>query len=251
MYIIGSIINNNYALNTMKVQNSNGDVTITEGNSNAGNGKSIEVLQSRNFYTTTGNWHNSEIWDIDSVTAAWKICDGEGLPFLNWQGIPCALSITATADANGSINPAGKVIVEEGSDITFTFIANNDYTISQVLVDDIIVPSAIISGKYTFENVTANHTIHVVFSGVGIEENITTNNIVIYPNPTTGKLGIKSSELKVERIEICDIYGRNVIFLTLPMLQETNVDISDLQSGIYFVRIHTERGEIVRKVLKE
>jgi len=252
MYYIGSIIDNNYALNTMKVHNSNGDVTITEGNDDAGKSKSMEVLQKRDFYTTTDNWFNSETWDIDSVTAVWKICDGKGFPFLRWQGVFCGdettYTISATTNTNGFINPSGNVIVEDGGSKTFFFTPNNNYKTLHVLVNGVNIPSAVISGNYTFENVTAHHTIHIVFSAIGIEKNM----VALYPNPTTGELKIKNYEIEITNIEVFDIYGRK-LSSNHHIISSSNhvINISHFPAGIYIIKISTEEGEVIRKVVKE
>ena len=69
--------------------------------------------------------------------------------------------ITATAGANGSISPSGAVIVNEGSNKTFTISPNTGYAVADVQVDGGSVGAV---SSYTFTNVTADHTIHATFS---------------------------------------------------------------------------------------
>jgi len=73
-------------------------------------------------------------------------------------------------------------------------------------------------------------------------------NITLYPNPTTGELTIKNYELKITSIEIFDVYGRNV-GATLAVAQG-KINISHLNPGIYFVKITTDAGAVVKKVVK-
>ena len=70
-------------------------------------------------------------------------------------------TITATAGEGGSITPAGEVSVKEGASQTFTITASEGYAIADVLVDGQSVGAV---DSYTFENVTANHTIAAVFT---------------------------------------------------------------------------------------
>ena len=74
-------------------------------------------------------------------------------------------------------------------------------------------------------------------------------NISLVPNPTTGKLRIENGELKIENVEVFDIYGRNQSNVSRVTRNEI-IDISDLSAGIYFVKITTEAGEITRKIIK-
>ena len=70
-------------------------------------------------------------------------------------------TITATAGEGGSITPAGEVSVKEGASQTFAIAAQEGYAIADVLVDGQGVGAV---DSYTFENVTANHTIAALFT---------------------------------------------------------------------------------------
>ena len=70
-------------------------------------------------------------------------------------------TITATAGEGGSITPAGEVSVKEGASQTFAITASEGYAIADVLVDGQSVGAV---DSYTFENVTANHTIAALFT---------------------------------------------------------------------------------------
>ena len=69
-------------------------------------------------------------------------------------------TITATAGANGSISPSGKVEVVEGADQAFSITANEGYEIESLKVDGTAVSTAT---SYIFTNVRAAHTIEATF----------------------------------------------------------------------------------------
>ena len=69
-------------------------------------------------------------------------------------------TITATAGEHGSISPSGTVEVVEGSNQTFVITAEEGYEIESLTVDGTVVNAV---ADYTFENVTAAHTIAVTF----------------------------------------------------------------------------------------
>ena len=69
-------------------------------------------------------------------------------------------TITATAGANGSISPSGKVEVVEGADQAFSITANEGYEIESLKVDGAAVST---TTSYTFTNVRAAHTIEATF----------------------------------------------------------------------------------------
>ena len=76
-------------------------------------------------------------------------------------------------------------------------------------------------------------------------------NITLVPNPTTGELRITNYELRIEDIEIFDVYGKKLLSNHLiPTSSNHLINIFHLQAGIYFVRIQTETGIITKKIIK-
>jgi len=85
-------------------------------------------------------------------------------------------------------------------------------------------------------------------------------NITLVPNPTTGELrispaggglrGWNNGELRIENVEVFDVYGRNHSSLVTCHASLIKINISHLQSGIYFVKITTEAGITTRKIIK-
>jgi hypothetical protein len=71
------------------------------------------------------------------------------------------LVITASAGANGTVSPAGAVNVNYGSSHAFTFSPGTGYHVDSAFVDGSYVDS--LEG-FTFNNVTASHTINVKFA---------------------------------------------------------------------------------------
>ena len=85
---------------------------------------------------------------------------------------------------------------------------------------------------------------------VKIDENKETGigeQIVIFPNPTTGELTIMNYELQIENIEIFDVFGKKK---NAECRMQNVIDISFLQAGIYFIKITTEKGIIAKKIVK-
>jgi len=91
-----------------------------------------------------------------------------------------------------------------------------------------------------------------IIEGIVGVENYSTPALVVYPNPTTGVLRITSDESQVTGIEIFDVSGRKLPMSTASLKSlETLIDISRLTTGLYFLKINTEAGQVIKKVLKE
>ena len=83
--------------------------------------------------------------------------------------------------------------------------------------------------------------------GEGVEE--LTSAINIYPNPVNDRLYIEA-EVDVENVVVYDVFGRQQS--TVNSQQSTVIDVSDLNGGVYFVKINTANGDtIVKRFIKK
>lgn len=83
---------------------------------------------------------------------------------------------------------------------------------------------------------------------LGVEE-ILDLKIMVTPNPANTVLYISNSSIyKINTLQIHDVLGKLVQQVDEDMSQ---LDISNLKSGVYFVRIEMDEGVLVKKVLKE
>lgn len=77
----------------------------------------------------------------------------------------------------------------------------------------------------------------------------TDQSVTIYPNPTNGNINI-NSKFYIKTIELYDIQGR-ILETALESSNTTTLDISNRETGIYFLKINTENGSKVEKIVKE
>lgn len=112
------------------------------------------VAKGDNLYTVT----DEDLAAFFSDDATYKIVR---LSEHNQLVLERSYIITATAGANGSISPQGKVSAAYGEDKTFTITPDEGYYISDVKIDG-IGRGAI--NSYTFEDVRADHTIEAIFA---------------------------------------------------------------------------------------
>ena len=82
---------------------------------------------------------------------------------------------------------------------------------------------------------------------VGVNE-LSTNDLSIYPNPVSSQLRINNANPSINYIEILDVTGKTV--KTINSNYKT-VNVSDLTKGIYFLQVYTEDGLINKKFIKE
>jgi len=75
------------------------------------------------------------------------------------------------------------------------------------------------------------------------------NNVVVYPNPTTGLVQIKNEEWRMENVEVYDAYGKLLNVMSVNDHTAT-LDLGGYAAGTYFVRITTEKGVVTKRVVK-
>ena len=74
----------------------------------------------------------------------------------------------------------------------------------------------------------------------------------IYPNPVNDKLYIETlTQTQTLTVEIYDVYGRIQNLSNSATQQLSNsIDVTNLNSGVYFVKVVTENGEAVKRIIK-
>ncbi|RED46683.1 putative repeat protein (TIGR01451 family)/predicted secreted protein (Por secretion system target) [Winogradskyella eximia] len=82
------------------------------------------------------------------------------------------------------------------------------------------------------------------------EFELANNTITLYPNPTTHILHLESKQ-PIKQITICDISGRLIKELAvIGTKTKTTISTQEFSSGTYFVKIKSETGDVVKKIIK-
>ncbi|MBI5538519.1 MAG: T9SS type A sorting domain-containing protein [Bacteroidia bacterium] len=97
------------------------------------------------------------------------------------------------------------------------------------------------NNHYTFAAARYNGT------ALQIAENLSDENIMIFPNPVTDQFEITGLETGI--IEIINTHGHIVNTISTTSLKHT-INISEFNEGIYAIRITTKNGIIVKKLIK-
>lgn len=73
--------------------------------------------------------------------------------------------------------------------------------------------------------------------------------VIFYPNPVKDILNIKiNNDTTINSIQVYDIPGRLVLEKNSNF---TQIDISSMARGLFFVRIETEIGVLTKKIIKQ
>lgn len=115
------------------------------------------------------------------------------------------------------------------------YLPTTDFTgtYGKLIVKDAISSTADTSDYFTLDN------------GVGLQEKLGGIGVLVYPNPSRQNFTVESTS-KILQIELYDFNGKLLI-----QQEENKVDISKLPQGVYSLKIITNSGVIVKKMIKE
>ncbi|MES2591085.1 MAG: GEVED domain-containing protein [Bacteroidota bacterium] len=93
-----------------------------------------------------------------------------------------------------------------------------------------------------------------IISTVGIEENEVLNSVLVYPNPTAGLFNvvINNANFNQVTISVIDIQGKEVYNVSEKNNSATyskQINLEGLSKGLYYIKLNTENGVKVQKLI--
>ena len=104
------------------------------------------------------------------------------------------------------------------------------------------VPANVDTGTLEIDRVVVNNS----NTPLSQESLLLNQEISLYPNPVVNKLNIDSN-FEIQKVEIYNLNGQLV--KTFENIE--NGDISELNSGVYLVKIHSPENSITKKIIKQ
>lgn len=242
-------------LSNNKILFSNRIMTIIDSN-----------LNFKSYYYDTTNQYkiNNTIFTKDSfmvsVGAGGIITGGTGMrSSYYWfrkksmHQLVQLLTLTGPSIINtnkGSIQITANIAPTEAinKQVTWSINDTNLATITQTgLVTAKANGTAIVTAQTTDgSNLTATKTISITNQNVGINEVNLSNQIVVFPNPASNVLTIKSAiDLTGMQLQLLDITGKVIA----QYHNQTEIDISAIANGMYLLHIQTPNGSVVKQVV--
>ena len=109
-----------------------------------------------------------------------------------------------------------------------------------------------VNGSYAVE-ITKNSCVDTSsceqIASVGINESVSNNSLVLYPNPTSSILNIDTKGERIESVRIFNVSGQ----LMESELNNNNnsIDVSNYQSGLYIIQVETQNGTALSRFIKK
>lgn len=168
--------------------------------------------------------------------------------------------VTIEHDCSVGNNMFTAVPIGGGADVLFHWLVNGDETgvrlrsfdPSGLDPNDAVSCIMISSLSCVTIDTAVSNTLRVVDCTVGIADlPQSTIEVNVYPNPSKGLFFIAMEPVysKVD-IEVFNMQGQNV-FTTNTHNAELQIDLSDLSEGLYLMRVSSDRGTAIQKLVKE
>jgi hypothetical protein len=237
-----------YYHNTMDVDPTSGTQNITS------NGNTDFYLIRLNTCSPSQSSFTEAIcgsYTVPSGNATYSTSGTYNDTIANFSGCDSVMTISLTIfpnNINATVNQTidGLVAQASGTNLTYTWMdCINNQTVAGA-TNQTFMPSA--NGDYAVivdDGNCIDTSACFSINNVGIEEDKLLNEIVVYPNPTSGIVQIESL-VHVNNIDVLDLTGR----IVLSYENNETADLTSLTAGVYLIKISTDSGDFVRRVLK-
>ncbi|MEZ4853009.1 M4 family metallopeptidase [Flavobacterium sp.] len=166
--------------------------------------------------TMGSNWYNS-----DRTLASSGGNDCYNCPGAQWTG-------TNTTNTTYSYSLAS---LNSETNVIFRIVFHSDEAVNQlgVNIDDFLISGTLSSNS--FQNA---------------------NSIAIYPVPSKGIFTLNFNTATPKKVEVFDLTGKKITSIdTFTTSNETVLNLTAAANGVYFVKIETEQGKTVKRIIKE
>ncbi len=168
----------------------------------------------------------------------------------------CEIQQLYTASAISLTATSSNSLLCVGNSASLTVSGANTYSWNTSSTNPIIVVSPTVTTTYT---VIGTNTLTGCSNTITVLQNVSlctgkqTNNlnseISVYPNPTNGLVIIKGIK-ENDEVEVMNVLSV-LVFKIKVADNKTEIDLREQKAGVYFVKLKTENGTVIKKIVKE
>ncbi|MES2863749.1 MAG: choice-of-anchor L domain-containing protein [Bacteroidota bacterium] len=127
--------------------------------------------------------------------------------------------------------------------VTFKVKPTPDYSVGTLIENTAEI-------YFDYNPAITTNTFETLFVNALSSESHTLQNFAIYPNPANNFITIQNKDNAIiSKVNLTDILGKNIKTSTYNS-SEVSMDISNLNSGIYFVEIYSNEVKTTKKIIK-
>ena len=191
--------------NGVELSNTTRDFIVTEGESTE-----LDIVPDMGYRIKSVSINNKDMMSsiVDNSLSVRDIRSDTSVK-VEFESIPISkVTILITVSSGGKVecngmsisNESRSIAIDEGSSIELTVLANVQYKLGKLTVDDTDMTSSVVDNKVVINNITHNLNINAIFDM--ILEDFTVNNV---------RYGIISSESRELEVQVDDYRGHITI----------------------------------------
>jgi len=174
---------------------------------------------------------------VYNVSFKYRIADG--LPYSENLKVTIGNTNTVVAQTT-TLFDASDIVVQEWTTASglFTCPTTGTYVVgfncysaadkNQLGVDDVLVSASLAIGD------------------------VSSSDFSIYPNPTSSVINISnSSNIEINSVIVADLNGRTIKTIKVNNVANTQINLSDVSTGIYLMTINSDKGSITKKIVRD
>lgn len=152
---------------------------------------------------------------------------------------------TSTIVSAASANPLGSAYSKDDG-LTWTNIDNVTHSTLAFLNDTFGFSAGLTT------NATTGGVSKYTGTQLSVEKFDPKSQIYAYPNPTNGQLKLDSAIAPINEVGVFDLLGKQVFNAKFLGLNNVDLDLNSLQTGMYFLKVTTDTGNIeTMKIVKK
>jgi len=208
----------------------------------ANNNQTSQLYQGWNGSTWENEWQDTYTYDANNNLTSRLYQEWNGSAWENY------LLYTYTYDTNSNLT-SGLYQGWNGSTWENYSLYTNTYDADNFMTSE--------SERFWNDDgtiITGDSTRYYFHTVVGINDLIVPlRSLTVYPSPTSATITIELSNTTAIKNTYLTIYNLNGQQLITRRITEpkTDIDISGLQKGVYFVRVHNDQAVMVEKIIKQ
>jgi hypothetical protein len=148
------------------------------------------------------------------------------------------------------------------TDVWYNFsIVHNVFDLTvEYYLDGVLIYTGQLIGATNVENFAItndNYDSSAYFDNITVTASLANNEVAnskfsTYPNPAKNVINVaNTTDALISTIEITDLNGRIVKTSSFSNISEAQVSVSELAQGIYTMKIVSDKGTVVKKIIKE
>jgi hypothetical protein len=272
-------LTNNISLTTLKVDNN------TLGNLDVANQGALTSFSCSNNALTSlnlANGNNINLFQIQANNNPNLTCievDDESYSTTNWVGNSYTFDAQASFSTNcnstilvssitvqgqggaSTITTAGGTLLMEATvlpanadDATYTWSVMDGSGSASIDANGLLTAItdgtvSVIANANDASGIAGTATITISNQTAGINEKEVAELVKVYPNPVSSHLFVNIEGGQINHLEIVDYAGR--VVKTIAVKNSKGVDVSDLNEGVYILKVSSENGIFIRRFIKQ